>query len=91
MPNPLYLDLAPRGVGVTIVNPGFVATPLTAKNDFRMPALISAEAAPDEILAGLARGRFEIHFPRRFSLFLKLLRLLLARLYFALVSRTTRS
>lgn len=87
----IYMDLAPRGIGVTLVNPGFVATPLTAQNDFKMPALISAEEAAREILAGLARGRFEIHFPRRFSAFLKLLRLLPARAYFALVSRTARS
>lgn len=87
----IYLDLAPRGIGVTIVNPGFVATPLTAQNDFKMPALISAEEAAAEILAGLARGRFEIHFPRRFSYFLKLLRLLPARAYFALLSRMARS
>jgi short-subunit dehydrogenase len=87
----IYMDLAPRNIGVTIVNPGFVATPLTAQNDFKMPALISAEEAAREILAGLARGRFEIHFPRRFSYFLKLLRLLPARAYFALVSRTARS
>lgn len=86
----IYMDLAPRGIGVTLVNPGFVATPLTAQNDFKMPALISAEEAAREILAGLARGRFEIHFPRRFSVFLKLLRLLPARAYFALVSRTAR-
>ena len=87
----IYMDLAPRGIGVTLVNPGFVATPLTAQNDFKMPALISAEEAACEILAGLARGRFEIHFPRRFSYFLKLLRLLPARAYFALVSRTAQS
>lgn len=87
----IYLDLAPRNIGVTIVNPGFVATPLTAQNDFKMPALISADEAAREILAGLARGRFEIHFPRRFSYFLKLLRLLPAWAYFSLVSRTARS
>jgi short-subunit dehydrogenase len=86
----IWLDLAPRGVAVSLVNPGFVATPLTAQNDFRMPALISAHEAAMQILAGLARGEFEIHFPKRFSRFLKLLRLLPARLYFALVSRTAR-
>ncbi|PLK47077.1 SDR family oxidoreductase [Uliginosibacterium sp. TH139] len=86
----IWLDLAPRGVAVSLVNPGFVATPLTAQNDFRMPALISAHEAATQILAGLARGEFEIHFPKRFSRFLKLLRLLPARLYFALVSRTAR-
>jgi short-subunit dehydrogenase len=85
----LFLDLRPRGIGVYLVNPGFVATPLTARNEFRMPHLISAEAAAREILAGLAAGDFEIHFPRAFTRQLKLLRLLPYRLYFALVRRAT--
>ncbi|MBS1217407.1 MAG: short-chain dehydrogenase [Proteobacteria bacterium] len=85
----LYLDLAPRGIGVYLINPGFVKTPLTARNTFRMPALISADEAAAEILAGLARGRFEIHFPRRFTRWLKLLRLLPYRWYFALVHKGT--
>lgn len=85
----LYLDLAPRGVGVWLVNPGFVHTPLTERNDFHMPALISAEQAADEIVAGLAGGGFEIHFPKRFSRFLKLLGLLPYRLYFSLVRKAT--
>jgi NAD(P)-dependent dehydrogenase (short-subunit alcohol dehydrogenase family) len=48
----LYMDLSPRGIGVWIVNPGFVKTPLTDRNEFRMPALISAEEAADHIVAG---------------------------------------
>jgi len=85
----LYLDLAPRGIGVYLINPGFVKTPLTDRNDFRMPALISAETAAGEIIAGFGRGDFEIHFPKRFTLWLKLLRLLPYRWYFALVRRGT--
>lgn len=85
----LYLDLAPAGVSVFLVNPGFVATPLTAQNDFTMPALMTPEAAAEAMLAGFARGDFEIHFPRRFTLVLKLLRLLPRRLYFALIHRLT--
>jgi NAD(P)-dependent dehydrogenase (short-subunit alcohol dehydrogenase family) len=57
----LYLDLHPLGIGVTLINPGFVATPLTAGNDFHMPALISADQAARAILRGLEAGRFEIH------------------------------
>ncbi len=86
----LYLDLAPRGLSVYLINPGFVATPMTAANDFAMPALISPQQAAEEIIAGFARGRFEIHFPRRFTHWLKLLRLLPYGLYFALVRRFTR-
>jgi NADP-dependent 3-hydroxy acid dehydrogenase YdfG len=89
MAETLYLDLAPRGLGVYVINPGFVKTPLTDKNTFPMPALISAEEAAREIIAGLERGRFEIHFPRRFTLWLKLLRLLPYRWYFALVHKGT--
>ncbi len=85
----LYMDLAPRGIGVYLINPGFVKTPLTDKNTFEMPALISADEAAREMVAGFERGRFEIHFPRRFTLWLKLLRLLPYRWYFALVRKGT--
>jgi hypothetical protein len=69
--------------------PGFVKTPLTDRNDFPMPNLISAEGAAVEIVAGLRAGRFEIHFPRAFTRKLKLLRLLPYRLYFPLIRRAT--
>lgn len=85
----LYMDVADKGVAVSLVNPGFVATPLTARNDFHMPALISAQQAALEIVEGLARGAFEIHFPKRFSCLLKALRLLPAGLYFRLIRRAT--
>ncbi|AWI78650.1 short-chain dehydrogenase [Parazoarcus communis] len=85
----LYMDLAPRGLGVHLISPGFVATPLTAQNDFHMPALITAEQAADEIMAGFARGEFETHFPKRFTRFLKLLQCLPRRLYFPLIRRAT--
>lgn len=85
----LYGDLHPLGIGVYLVNPGFVDTPLTQKNDFRMPALISADEAARETLAGIAAGSFEIHYPKRFTCWLKLLRLLPYRLQFAAVRRFT--
>ncbi|MGZ5049072.1 MAG: SDR family NAD(P)-dependent oxidoreductase [Usitatibacter sp.] len=87
----LYLDLRPKGIGVCVVNPGFVKTPLTAQNDFKMPALISPEEAAAEILAGLERGEFEIHFPRRFTRVLRMLRLLPYSLYFPAIRRLTGS
>lgn len=87
----LYLDLNPLGVGVYLINPGFVRTPLTERNDFRMPALIDPHQAASGILRGLAAGRFEIHFPGRFTYAMKALQLLPHRLYFALVRRITRS
>ena len=85
----LYLDLHPLGVGVSVINPGFVATPLTAGNQFRMPALIGAEEAARHIVAGWRRGAFEIHFPKRFTQLLKALGLLGDGLYFAAVRRAT--
>jgi NAD(P)-dependent dehydrogenase (short-subunit alcohol dehydrogenase family) len=85
----LYLDLRPAGIGVSVINPGFVETPLTEQNPFTMPALITPAQAAAEILRGWGRGRFDIHFPKRFTRWLKLLRLLPYRLYFAAVSRFT--
>ena len=78
-----------QGLGVSVISPGFVATPLTAQNDFAMPALLTPEQAAAEMLRGWARGQFDIHFPRRFTFWLKLLRLLPYRLYFPLVRRFT--
>ena len=85
----LFLDLHERGLGVSIINPGFVETPLTAQNEFHMPALMSPEAAAQAILHGWKRGAFEIHFPKRFTLVLKVLRLLPFRVYQQVVRRLT--
>jgi NAD(P)-dependent dehydrogenase (short-subunit alcohol dehydrogenase family) len=85
----LYMDLQDQGIGVSVVSPGFVATPLTAQNQFAMPALLTPEQAASEMLRGWARGQFDIHFPRRFTFWLKLLRVLPYRLYFPLVRRFT--
>lgn len=85
----LFLDLRPQGVGVSLVNPGFVDTPLTARNPFPMPALLTPEEAARAIVRGWERGRFELHFPRRFTGVLKLVRCLPYRWYFFLVHRIT--
>jgi short-subunit dehydrogenase len=85
----LYIDLEPKGIGVRIINPGFVATPLTAQNDFAMPALLTPEAAAQATLAGFAGSAFEIDYPKRFTRVMKLLAHLPYRLYFPLVRRLT--
>jgi len=85
----LYLDLAPRGVAVHVINPGFVKTPLTDLNPFEMPALIDSDTAARDILAGVARGEFETHFPKRFTRFLQCLNRLPYRWYFPLIHRLT--
>jgi short-subunit dehydrogenase len=83
----LYLDLRNKGLGVSLINPGFVQTLLTAGNGFAMPALLTPEQAAAAIVQGWARGAFEIHFPKRFTLWMKLLRLLPHRAFFYLVQR----
>ena len=85
----LYLDLKDSGIGVSLICPGFVATPLTAQNRFSMPALITPERAAAEILAGWRQGSFEIHFPKRFTRWMKALRLLPYGGYFAAVRKVT--
>jgi NAD(P)-dependent dehydrogenase (short-subunit alcohol dehydrogenase family) len=85
----LFLDLSTSGIGVSLVCPGFVETPLTAQNQFAMPALLSPEQAAIEIIAGWERGAFEIHFPKRFTLLVKALRMLPYPAYFAAVRRAT--
>jgi len=64
-----------------------VATPLTANNTFPMPALVTPELAARRILQGWARGAFEIHFPKRFTFWMKLLRWLPYRAFFAVTRR----
>ena len=85
----LHLDLAPKGVGVWLINPGFVSTQLTAKNDFAMPALQTPEQAAIATVNGFKIGNFEIHYPKRFTRFMKFMAVLPYRLYFPLLRRMT--
>jgi len=87
----LYVDLQTQGVGVSLISPGFVDTQLTQQNHFTMPALITPEQAAREILKGWARGKFEIHFPKRFTLWMKALRLLPYPALFAALRRVKQS
>jgi short-subunit dehydrogenase len=72
----LRVDLADSGIAVSLIEPGFVDTPLTQKNDFAMPFLLSVEQAANRIYTGLSAGNNRIRFPRRLSVMLKLLALL---------------
>lgn len=87
----LYAELHPHGLGVYLVNPGFVKTRLTARNDFTMPALQTPEAAAASILSGLARGQFEIAFPSRFTLAMRVLSMLPYGLRLALLQRLMKT
>jgi NAD(P)-dependent dehydrogenase (short-subunit alcohol dehydrogenase family) len=80
-------ELQRDGIAVSVINPGFVKTPLTQQNDFDMPFLMEVADAARLTIAGLARGKFEVAYPRRFVAILKLARILPYRLYFALVRR----
>jgi NAD(P)-dependent dehydrogenase (short-subunit alcohol dehydrogenase family) len=85
----LWIDLTDHGIGVSVVCPGYVETPLTAQNDYRMPALISADEAAAQIDAGWRRGEFHMHFPKRFTSWLRLLKHLGDASYFRAVRRAT--
>jgi NAD(P)-dependent dehydrogenase (short-subunit alcohol dehydrogenase family) len=87
----LKFDLDRAGVKLQLVDPGFVETPLTARNDFKMPFLMKSDLAAKRFYAGLLSSRFEITFPKRFTWQLKLMRCLPYAAYFAIVRRTTKA
>jgi NAD(P)-dependent dehydrogenase (short-subunit alcohol dehydrogenase family) len=80
-------ELAQFGVTVQLVNPGFVRTPLTDRNDFPMPFLMEPDAAARRIARGLRSNAFEITMPRRFTWLMKLVALLPYPILFALTKR----
>jgi short-subunit dehydrogenase len=84
----LRLELAGLGIVVSLVNPGFVETPMTVENDFPMPFIIKAEDAAARIIKGLRKQRFEVAFPWQLVTMLKLGRILPYGLYFKLAGRT---
>lgn len=86
----LKIELEPHNIDIKVINPGFVKTPLTDKNDFPMPMMITADAAAQAIQAGLRSRAFEIHFPKRFTWIMKILRILPSSLYFMIARRMRR-
>ena len=87
----LYFDFQRYNVRVCLVSPGFIKTPMTDKNDFKMPFLKTPEFAADQIYDGLInKNVFEIHFPKALTLTLKLFSFLPSKLYFKLVGRMTK-
>jgi short-subunit dehydrogenase len=83
----LQPELIATGVRLQLVDPGFVRTPLTDKNDFEMPFLMEVEDAAQQMRRGIESGRFEITFPKRFTWLVKTLRLLPYSLYLRLTRR----
>jgi short-subunit dehydrogenase len=86
----LRAALAPRGISVTTVCPGFVRTGLTAKNTFPMPFMIEADAAARSICNGLERGQMEIVFPLPMAVLMKVARLLPVRVWTAAMRQVTK-
>lgn len=86
----LRVELYGQGVDIRLINPGFVKTPLTDKNSFAMPFLISAETAAQQIIKGLNSSRFEIVFPWQMSLLMTVLKWLPDRLFFPWVHQRTK-
>lgn len=81
----LYAELIDTPIDVRVINPGFVKTPLTDKNTFEMPCLLTPEEAARAIVDGFKTSAFEIHFPKRFSWTMKALSWLPNWLYFKIV------
>jgi len=82
----IYPELKNNNITLSIINPGFVKTRLTAKNKFPMPFLISQEQASDYIYQGLMAKKFEIHFPKKFTFILKFLRIIPYKIYLSVIN-----
>jgi len=87
----LYFDFGRKNVRVSLVSPGFIKTPMTDKNEFKMPFLKTPEFAAEKIYNGLVNGSsFEIDFPKELTLILKLLKILPNRLYLYIIKKLTK-
>jgi NADP-dependent 3-hydroxy acid dehydrogenase YdfG len=80
----MYADLRKTGVQVQVINPGFIKTQLTDKNDFKMPFLMTPEDAAQQTFDHMNSDRFKKSFPFAFSLLFRFARLLPDALYFRL-------
>jgi short-subunit dehydrogenase len=85
----LKYDFDKMNIRLQVVNPGFVDTPLTEKNQFPMPALMKVEDAAARLVKAIASGGFETSFPHRFTWFLKALRILPQAARYWILNRIT--
>ena len=87
----IYFDFKKYNVKISVISPGFIKTPLTDKNEFKMPFLKSTEFAAEKIYKGLTNSKsFEIDFPKQLTLILKFLRILPYKLYLFLVGKLVK-
>jgi short-subunit dehydrogenase len=80
-------DLYKSNIKVQLINPGFIKTRLTEKNNFKMPFIMSAEDAAKHVIRAMRRNRFQTNFPVMFSLIFRMTNFLPAFLYFWLFSK----
>ncbi len=79
----LFFDLLRYNVRVSVISPGFIKTPMTDKNTFKMPMLKSVDFAAEKIFKGLTKSNsFEIHFPKTFTIIMKIVKYLPNFIYF---------
>jgi len=83
----LRFALEREGITISVCNPGFIDTPMTADNHFAMPFLMHVDAAAERLYRGILKRKFEIVFPRRLAWLTKLMRILPYPLYFALLKK----
>jgi short-subunit dehydrogenase len=84
----LFFDFKRYNVRVSLISPGFIKTPLTEKNKFQMPMIKSPEYAAEKIFIGLTKkNAFEIHFPKAFTIIVKLLKIMPNWLFFWLIGK----
>ena len=87
----LYFDFKKYDVRVSLISPGFIKTPMTDKNNFKMPFIKSADFAANKIFNGLTKGKaFEITFPKQLTIIMKILKILPYWKYLYLVEKLTK-
>lgn len=84
----MYADLRKTGVRVQLVNPGFIKTRLTEKNDFAMPFIMDADAAANEIFDHMNTGAFKKSFPHTFGSMFRLSQFLPDWLYYGTLGKS---
>ena len=88
----LYFDFKKHNVKISLISPGFIKTPMTDKNEFRMPFIKSPEFAAEKIYNGLIKSNaFEITFPKQLTIIFKLFKFLPNRIYLFLINKLVKS